>query len=472
MRANRILIAAVLISFFPAVAFAQLNVSIDATEAADTELAAEAGKLVFTAGPAGLAADTIKIDIGIKIDNTVSSTGIQIASATGAYLVTSPTITITDAKKGLLDLVIVDGNKGDKFDLRGIRLDVAGKTAPIQATITPTANAILVDGLPANKADLIKTIKTGISVSTDDTADILSPVAIKVDDEGKIVIKEGFDTAFKTPTEADGLVTGSATQGVEIDVTFVIPSGMKLDLTLSGDDTTAVWDSNDNAKISIDKDDTSDTIQFTGTDPGDDEKLNIAVKVTTAPTDLAVGTVDFTFTLVPSTSTLTPRFNALKTTVAGVTILPGTTNLLMPFVSTEATFDTGIFISNTTADPFGTANGATAQSGTVTFNFFPNDGSAAFSYTTAAGSPGTGLSATGEIASGITYTVLATQLLSAAGFTGSFSGYVFAITNFTHAHAAGFISDFANFTQGTPALVLPPVQINQRSKQAVEDLDN
>ena len=45
---------------------------------------------------------------------------------------------------------------------------------------------------------------------------------------------------------------------------------------------------------------------------------------------------------------------------------PGTTNLLFPFVTNQAGFDTGMSIANTGADPFGTVG----QASTCTLHFF------------------------------------------------------------------------------------------------------
>jgi hypothetical protein len=148
-----------------------------------------------------------------------------------------------------------------------------------------------------------------------------------------------------------------------------------------------------------------------------------------------------------------------------VNIIPATTTFLIPFVVTTSTFDTGLAISNTTADPFGTAGGgARAQSGTITFSFFPVTGSS-FSYTTSATSPaGNGGLSSGVLASGKTWTVLASELLTAAGYATpkAFSGYVIAVANFTNGHGNAFVSDFKGFTSMTDVLVMsPPALVNR-----------
>lgn len=94
-----------------------------------------------------------------------------------------------------------------------------------------------------------------------------------------------------------------------------------------------------------------------------------------------------------------------------------TTNLLFTFVTNVNGFDTGLSISNTGSDPFGTVG----KAGSCTLNF----------YGTAAPAPPT----TGNIASGVTYVNLASAL--APGF----QGYVIATCNFPYAHGFAFVSD-------------------------------
>ena len=102
----------------------------------------------------------------------------------------------------------------------------------------------------------------------------------------------------------------------------------------------------------------------------------------------------------------------------------GTTNLLFPYVTTATGFETGIAISNTSQDPFGTAT----QSGTCTVSFFQ------------AGLTGTNPPnmTTPNIAAGTTFTFLA----SAANAAGpNFTGYIIAACNFSFAHAYAAVTD-------------------------------
>jgi hypothetical protein len=108
------------------------------------------------------------------------------------------------------------------------------------------------------------------------------------------------------------------------------------------------------------------------------------------------------------------------------------TNLLFPFVTNQAGFDTGIAISNTSQDPFSTSN---ANAGTCKLNYYgtlPNN------------APLTTTSETTDrdVAAGAT----ATLVLSSGGGYGlkgnpNMQGYIIAQCNFRYAHGFAFITD-------------------------------
>ncbi|HZT29964.1 MAG TPA: hypothetical protein VFA33_08785 [Bryobacteraceae bacterium] len=109
------------------------------------------------------------------------------------------------------------------------------------------------------------------------------------------------------------------------------------------------------------------------------------------------------------------------------------TSILFPFVTNQAGFDTGLAISNTTTDPFGTA----AQAGACTLNFYGANAPAPIT--------------SSSVASGTTATWLAS---SAAP---NFQGYVIAVCNFQLGHGFAFVSDVGarNLAMGYLGLVLP-----------------
>jgi hypothetical protein len=164
--------------------------------------------------------------------------------------------------------------------------------------------------------------------------------------------------------------------------------------------------------------------------------------------------------------------------VTVVNIVPSSTTLLLPYALVLPPYDTGLAVANTTADPFSsTGGGATPSAGTVTVNFFPtaSTGGAGtpFSLTTSSTvRPGGGLSSDGTLAAGATWTVLLSQLLTAAGQTGNFVGYAFIQANFLNAHGTATISDFRTYSLAANVLVLPPPSVGAGRNVLVESLDN
>ena len=107
--------------------------------------------------------------------------------------------------------------------------------------------------------------------------------------------------------------------------------------------------------------------------------------------------------------------------------------LLFPFATNTLGFDTGIFVCNTTADPFGTV----PQSGTVTFSFFGTGG------------PGTPV-VLGPITGGqnVEFVVSA----KAPGF----QGYIIAVCQFAGGYGFAFVTDATQKNSGAyVALTLP-----------------
>jgi hypothetical protein len=159
---------------------------------------------------------------------------------------------------------------------------------------------------------------------------------------------------------------------------------------------------------------------------------------------VGTGTVNMSYAPVPpvfaaaagavaSASLPIPRFIDTSTASNVISVILCRTNLLYPFVTNIAGFDTGLAISNTSTDPFGTA----AQQGPCTLNFYGSNAPAAVT--------------TAPIASGTTYTNLAS--LAAPNF----QGYVIAVCNFQYAHGFAFVSDLGarNLAMGYLALIIP-----------------
>jgi hypothetical protein len=155
-----------------------------------------------------------------------------------------------------------------------------------------------------------------------------------------------------------------------------------------------------------------------------------------------------------------PRFADTSTATTAYIINICETTLLFPFVTNIDGFDTGIAISNTTSDPFGTNQ----QVGVCNLFAYGGIGQPANSPTTLAGAactsastatglfcmPGTGTSGY-NILPGTTSATLASAI--APGF----EGYLIAVCNFSLAHGFAFISDVGarNLAMGYLALVVP-----------------
>jgi hypothetical protein len=177
----------------------------------------------------------------------------------------------------------------------------------------------------------------------------------------------------------------------------------------------------------------------------------IAYRANTAAGLPGLGTMTAAASFAPISTVATqsataplPRFADTGAARNVVVINPCTTNLLFPFVSNQAGFDTGIAIANTSKDPFGTST----QSGACTLNYYGAgpDGAAAPSPQTSS------VIAAGDVA---------VFTLSAGGSHGitatpGFQGYIIAQCRFQYAHGFAFISDLgaAKLSHGYLALVM------------------
>jgi hypothetical protein len=164
----------------------------------------------------------------------------------------------------------------------------------------------------------------------------------------------------------------------------------------------------------------------------------MSANTVTASTTALTAAVSF----APVGSTQIPNFvvGPSTTTTTLSTFTQCTTSLLFPFVTNQLGFDTGIAIANTSSDPFG-SNGATAQAGTCTINFYGS------------GAPSPSNVTTPSVPSGTVYT----SVLSGIG--AGFQGYLIAQCNFQYAHGFAFVTDGVGanggLSQGYLAGVIP-----------------
>ena len=143
------------------------------------------------------------------------------------------------------------------------------------------------------------------------------------------------------------------------------------------------------------------------------------------------------------------------------------TNLLFPFVTNQAGFDTGIAISNTSRDPFADQN-TRLQAGTCTLNYYggtTGGGAAPAAQTTNAAVEG-GAQLLFVLSSGGNLGVAATP---------GFQGYIIAQCRFQYAHGFAFVTDGpigqAKVAEGYLALVMD-ASVGTRTGSLSEVLGN
>ena len=141
-----------------------------------------------------------------------------------------------------------------------------------------------------------------------------------------------------------------------------------------------------------------------------------------------------TGTVLASSSATIPRFIDLGTgdnkTIATINICQ--TNLLFPYVTTITGFTTGLAISNTSMDPFGTG----LQAGACALNWYGNNNGGTTNTPIPASTTAT--SGAPVIPAGTTWTGDA----SATGMAGQgFTGYMIAVCNFQYAHGYAAVTD-------------------------------
>ena len=127
-----------------------------------------------------------------------------------------------------------------------------------------------------------------------------------------------------------------------------------------------------------------------------------------------------------------------------VTVIDSTsdqTTLQVAYVLSEGLYNTGIAVANMTS-------GKSAQTGAVHFDLYMNGqrigpATADYSYSTSMLGPQS------------TMSMLLTEVLTGAGHTGRFGGYMIITTDFNEADAGVFISDFAGFTAAATVREIP-----------------
>lgn len=485
MKAKTLLVAAVMFFGLSAAAFAQLATfqvgSIPVTAVTATGQTEKAGSITFTtvSGSPATVLGTITVSFGVPITNAGANiTGV---AATGAL----PTIGSTNNASGVVVINISAGFTGT-FTLSGIRVAVSGTgLTSLSASMSAVGNAIIAG---QTVVTVISSISPGLASLTS-TVGVINAVTGAVTTQPILKVKEGYLDAFGKIPAVPAL--DDQTTGVWLRFTLSAnpPTGMTIQFpaTAASDGTAAFTTVNSDgtangAAVNVTSSSTSLTVYYQLTTDSNPTKvetvtfpLTVSVDGTKATFPLASVSITSTVTLAPIGNAFTssggliaspiPRYSVAEVGPANILGIAGSaTTLIIPFASTVSTtgYNTGIAVANTSSDPGSTAmfglGSAVKQTGPMTFYFYPQQvGTTApvpFTYTTAASSPGTGLDATGKLPSGSTYTVLLSQLLSAASAPADFSGYIIVVTSFTNAHIQYIITDFKFFANGGQGMVV------------------
>jgi len=241
-----------------------------------------------------------------------------------------------------------------------------------------------------------------------------------------------------TPVGVAVLVSQSAISSGAISSSTAIPIAYA---PAGGGNTTAT---NPNPLVAVSTSGTSATLVYEiyYADPSVQETLTVPLHVeytsntgsnipATTTTPATVG-VEFspqsTVTTASSTAPI-PRFGPSGSPVSLFTISPCSCNLLFPFVTNIAGFDTGVAIANTSLDPYGTS----PQTGTVTLNYYG---------TTSGGGAAPPKAVSSAVAGGqeLIFTVSNGGNFGIPATPG-FEGYIIAQANFQYCHGFAFISD-------------------------------
>lgn len=488
-----ILIAAVLFFTLTVAAFGQATLQVASTPVTQvascgtTELT---GDIAFTqvSGSLPITTGTITINYGVPI-TTVTGATVTIKDSTGAVITGPTAIAAGQVSGNLLTLSVLPPAVGVPpytIILTGVRVNVAGNPGltSLSATVSSTGN-LFVGGqtsvvVISAIGSAIASVDTGAAPGTALTISSVNPaVSLGTDNDFSVRLTEGFANAW--------------VQNAMFSITFsAIPAGLQFTAPASANSSSgtvfqraAADGTVANTTTVLNSASASLTVYYkvvtlAATAAVDIETVApsfvVALQATAvlplAQSSVQVTTVD----MAPRTAavpvyTFFPQYSGTtcqKGPATVLTIVTANTVLLMPYATTSPGYDTGLAISNTTADPLAAGITAVVQNGALTFNFYPQTGTP-FNYTTSATSPGEGL-ASGVLNSGRTYTVLLSKLLAAAAAPANFTGYIFVTVNSTNAHGQYFISDFEAFTNGALMLVVDPAK--RRPTTTPESFDN
>jgi hypothetical protein len=280
-------------------------------------------------------------------------------------------------------------------------------------TTAPSATPGLADWGTRLKA-VFSNIPSGVSVFVSTlnvtTGTVTAPVAAGTPQAALLISETVPDT--NTPATATATVVGSTGNVNYAPVTIVNGSGVAVWEVLSNNYTT-----NQNFDFGV-------FLTYSAS-PGTNNPIPgpMSVNLSLAPNPTN-GAFSASSAANPSSVNLIPRFADTSSARTLATVNICQTALLFPFVTSATGFETGLAISNTTQDPFGT----TPQTGSCSLSWYQ------------AGTGGTNPPATTTpaVPGGTTFTTLASNATNAGA---NFTGYMIAICNFQDAHGYAAITD-------------------------------
>ena len=396
----------------------------------------------------------------------------------------------SDGPAGRLVIKVYSGGgPGNYIRVHGVRVDVAGNPKPqYTVTLSSTGNAIFNGQFTA---PVIDGAAAGLKLDGDNSGSykIRSLDTGALTGTPSLVLKEGFNSAYGNTDITDN--TQTISQLIKIKLSAAPPKGVKIVFpaavaatTVGG---TASWTRSDadgdfqagTETIDLDSDDLSIYYRLSSdNNPTLIESFKVQPTISVDKDQarpLPVTLITWTATLAKIEAAFDadghvhgrdiPRYLEELVGPADLFIISGNlTNLLAPLAQNMPSigYDTGLAIANTTWDPgktaMGVTNAAIPQKGTICFYFYQQqDGATAptvTKYCTSGSSPGSGLDADGNVPAGSTYVVLASELLTAAGVTAEFQGYIMMVCNFSNGHGLYVASNFTNFSQGSSMVVI------------------
>jgi hypothetical protein len=180
---------------------------------------------------------------------------------------------------------------------------------------------------------------------------------------GTLIFVGAYETPGGTPlasntTSRVRLISTDANGAGAFSATSVTSSGLYAPVALTGGAGVAVYEVMNSDPLSTENIDVPVVVAFTS-------------NTSTNNPGLGTGTVTGSFAplstvVTQSASAPLPRFADVPKTNTALTINACSTNLLFPFVTNQAGFDTGFAIANTSLDPFGTKT----QQGACVINYY------------------------------------------------------------------------------------------------------